>query len=148
MSTLSNKLYVVDTNVWLALLSTTHNSHNSSMAWFETLGTGCAGMCRPVQLALIRLLGNRTVMGAVALSASQAWQHIQLLMEDERIEFLREPDRVDDVLPTLFRYPVPTPQLISDAHLAAFSMACGRCLVTRDRGFQQFRGLDVEILGD
>jgi predicted nucleic acid-binding protein len=49
-------------------------------------------------------------------------------------------------LPSLFRYRQPTPNLINDAYLAAFAIAGGYGLVTHDRGFAEFRGLDVEIL--
>ena len=148
MSTLLSRLSVVDSNVWLALLSTEDKSHGVATEWFEGIDAGCAGMCRHVQLTLIRLLGNRTVMGSAALSAAQAWSRIQLMMDDERVEFLPEPDGIDSVMPTLFRYSVPTPALVNDAFLAAFAMASARCLVTLDRGFDQFRGLELEILGD
>jgi hypothetical protein len=41
---------------------------------------------------------------------------------------------------------VPTGKLIGDAYLAAFSIAGARRMVTLDRGFRQFKSLDVEVL--
>ena len=35
-----------------------------------------------------------------------------------------------------------------DAYLAAFALAGGYRMVTTDAAFKQFRGLDLELLGD
>jgi toxin-antitoxin system PIN domain toxin len=138
--------FVVDANVWLAFLVQEHPHHAASRRWFNTLAPGQAGLCRVVQLTLLRLLGNRTIMASGAISDTEAWNHIGKLMEDERVDFLTEPPGLDSVLPNLFRYPVPTPNLVMDAYLAAFAISANRELVTRDRGFEQFRGLRVRFL--
>jgi predicted nucleic acid-binding protein len=91
-------------------------------------------------------MGRRAVVGPGAVPASQAWIGLELLLEDERVEFLEEPPGLNSVWPTLFRYREPTPNLVNDAYLAAFAIAGGHKLVTRDRGFLEFRGLEVEIL--
>ena len=67
-------------------------------------------------------------------------------MEDERVDFVSEPAGVDSILPTLPHYPIPTGKLVTDAYLAAFAIAASRRLVTLDRGFRQFRGLDLDLL--
>jgi predicted nucleic acid-binding protein len=105
-------------------------------------------MCRFAQLGLMRLLGNRTVMGGQALSGAAAWQLIEELMEDERVEFVEEPRDLDGIFGGQLRYPVPTVKLTGDAYMAAFAMALERKMVTFDRGFRQFAGLDVEVLGE
>ena len=38
-------------------------------------------------------------------------------------------------------------QTLTDAYLAAFAIVASRRLVTLDRGFRQFRGLDLDLLG-
>jgi predicted nucleic acid-binding protein len=100
-----------------------------------------------VHLGIIRLLGNRAIMGDDALTASAAWNLLEELLGDERMELLAEPSNLDAVMPTLLNYPIPTGKLIADAYLAAFAICEDRRLVTLDRGFRQFRGLTVEILG-
>jgi toxin-antitoxin system PIN domain toxin len=137
-------LCLVDVNVWLALLAPRHVHHEAAGRWFEGLGAGEAGICRIVQLALIRLLGNKSIMGADAVRAADAWSVISLLLEDERVTFVDEPPGIDAILPGFFRYPVPTPKLVGDAYLAAFAIAASRTMVTTDRGFEQFAGLTVE----
>ncbi len=140
------KRCLVDVNVWLALLVLQHEHHGVAGTWFETLAAGEAGLCRFVQLAIIRLLANRSVMGEHALAASAAWDLVEKLLEDERVEFVPEPDGVDSLLPALLNYPLPAGKLVTDAYLAAFAISASRRLVTLDRAFRQFRGLDLELL--
>ncbi|MCX6633258.1 MAG: hypothetical protein NTW28_37155 [Candidatus Solibacter sp.] len=130
----------------LALLVRQHEHHRLARKWFDTLDAGEAGICRIVHLALIRLLGNRAIMGDDAISASAAWVLIEELLLDERMEFLAEPPNLGSVMPTLLNYPIPTGKLIADAYLAAFAICEARRLVTLDRGFRQFRGLTLELL--
>jgi toxin-antitoxin system PIN domain toxin len=137
---------LADVNVFLALLVRRHEHHRLSLKWFDRLAADEAGLCRFVHLALIRLLGNRHIMGDDAVPAATAWRVIDELAQDERITFVPEPGLLDSVLPTLLNSPVPTGKLIGDAYLAAFSIAGSRRMVTLDRGFRQFKGLDVEIL--
>ena len=68
------------------------------------------------------------------------------LLEDERVELVPEPAGIDALLPALFKYPSPTGKLVTDAYLAAFAMSASMQLVTFNRGFRQFKGLDVTIL--
>jgi len=84
---------LVDANVWLALLVIQHEHHKRARQWFETLTLAAdeGGLCRIVQLALIRLLGNRSIMGVHAISASAAWNLLEKLLEDERVDFVPEP---------------------------------------------------------
>ena len=140
------KRCLADVNVLLPLMVRHHEHNQTVLRWFDSLEAGEAVLCRFVQLALIRLLGNRTVMGKYAVSALAAWDLIAELMEDERLEFATEPALIDTALPKLLRYPVPTNKLVSDAYLAAFSMAGQMRLVTFDKGFEQFRGADLQIL--
>jgi toxin-antitoxin system PIN domain toxin len=138
---------LVDVNIWVALLVPRHVHHQAADRWFDSLATAEAGLCRVAQLSVIRLLGNPAVMGGDAVPASHGWNIMSRLLEDERVEFLQEPPGLDAVLPELFRYPGPTAKLVSDAYLAAFAIAAGRGMLTADRGFEQFRGLTVELLG-
>jgi uncharacterized protein len=137
---------LADVNVLLALLVRRHEHHKLALKWFDRLAANEAGLCRFVQLALIRLLGNHHIMGADAISDGTAWRLIDELAQDERIDFISEPDLLHSVLPALLNYTIPTGKLIGDAFLAAFSIAGSRRMVTLDRGFRQFKGLDVEIL--
>jgi uncharacterized protein len=140
------KQCLADVNVLLPLLVPHHEHHDMALQWFENLRAGEAVLCRFVQLALIRLLGNRTIMREFVLSATAAWQIVEDLMEDERLEFAAEPASLDSVFPRLLTYPVPTNSLVADAYLAAFAIAGTMRLATLDQGFKQFRGLELQLL--
>ena len=104
-------------------------------------------MCRLVQLALLRLLANRTILNSDAISPARAWAILEGLAADERVEFLNEPENLDAVFPSLLTYSVPTGKLVVDAYLAAFAISGSMRLLTLDRGFRQFRALDARVLG-
>src|ERR1700730_13255812 len=84
------KRCLVDVNVLLALLVIQHEHHELARKWFDSLAADEAGLCRIVQLALVRLLANRSIIGMHAVSASVAWNLIERLLEDERIDFIPE----------------------------------------------------------
>jgi toxin-antitoxin system PIN domain toxin len=140
------KRCLADVNVLLPLLVRHHEHNELALRWFAGLEAGEAVLCRFVQLALVRLLGNRTIMGKYAVSASAAWRLIEELLEDERLEFAAEPPLVDAVLPKLFKYATATNRLVGDAYLAAFSIAGQMRLTTVDKGFKQFRDVDLDLL--
>lgn len=137
---------LVDLNVCLALSVRHHEHHSQARAWFETLTAGEAGLCRVVQLGLVRLLTNKSILGQYALPAREAWAFVDQLLEDERLDFIVEPLDLAGFVPAFLQYPCPTGKLITDAYLAAFAVAGSLCLVTFDRGFRQFKGLDLVLL--
>ena len=105
---------LVDVNVWFALVVRQHRHHDIARAWYETLAAGEADMCRLVQLGLIRLLGNATILGPDAISAAAAWTLITVLLQDERVEFREEPALLDSYLPSFWTYPIPAGKLVKD----------------------------------
>jgi toxin-antitoxin system PIN domain toxin len=141
----SMKQCLADVNILLALLVLNHEHHVRAGIWFDSLTAHEVGLCRPVQLALIRLIGNKSVMGIHAVSSLKAWNLIEELLQDERVDFIAEPTSIDTIFPSLLKYAVPTTKLVGDAFLAAFAIAASRTLVTLDSGFRQFRGLDVLV---
>lgn len=141
------KRCLVDVNVLLAMLVRQHEHHKLARKWFDTLTQAEAGLCRLVQLALMRLLANRSILGPDAMAAAAAWSLLEELLQDDRIDFIAEPSHLDSILPTLLNYPIPTGKLVTGASLAAFAIAASRRLVTLDSGFRQFRGLQVDLLG-
>jgi len=140
------KRCLVDVNVILALLVRQHIHHAQARGWFEELGAAQAGICRFVQLSIVRLLGNRSLMADDAVPAFEGWRLTTELLQDERLELLPEPPTIDPLLPKLIHYPSSAGKLVGDAYLAAFAMAASRQMITLDRDFLRFRGLDVRLL--
>ncbi len=86
-------------------------------------------------------------MGDYARTMSEAWKVYDTLMTDTRFLFLNEPSGVEELWRTLCPPSVIAPHLWTDAYLAAFAAAGGMQLVTFDKGFRRFVGVNALILG-
>jgi predicted nucleic acid-binding protein len=76
----------------------------------------------------------------------QAWTIYDRIGADERFVFRSEPAGLEPALRELTQADASAPKLWQDAYLAAFALASGYHLVTFDRGFQQFPGLQLILL--
>lgn len=140
------KRCLADVNLLLPLLARAHPHHLAAVEWFNGLEAGEGVLCRLAHLAVVRLLGNPSIMGAHAMTAYAAWKLVEELAEDERIDFAPEPELLGRHLPGLLRYGVPTNKLVNDAYLAAFALAGQMRMATFDQGFRQFPELDLILL--
>lgn len=135
---------LLDANVWLALTHAGHPHHAAAQRGWTDFRRPV--FCRQTQMALIRLLCNRHVMEADILSLSKAWTKYDWLYANAYCDFEEEPVGFE----TAFRYYAksdsPSIQRLGDAYLAAFALAAELTLVTFDKGFRQFKGLDCQIL--
>jgi len=138
---------LVDVNVLLAMFAVCHKHHVAASHWRDGLRTGELGICRSVQLSVIRLLATRRVMGEETMSAADGWRMLNDVMGDGRVAWVEEGSEIGVILPTMWRYAQPTPQLVNDGYLAALALSTGRRLVTFDQGFREFPGLGVTVLG-
>lgn len=137
---------LADVNVLVALLVRSHSHHAAAYSWWSRRPAASIGLCRTVQLSTIRILSSPKIMQASALTPRAAWDLLEDLLADERMDYWPEPPGIGDWLPRLLRYPAPTPQLVADVYLAAFALARRSAVVTFDQGFRQFAGLDLELL--
>jgi uncharacterized protein len=135
-----------DTNVLLALCYDRHSHHRSALAWLETQNEMSAILCRMTQLGLLRLLCHTTVMAEDVCTLPQAWAIYDQILADGRFTFCSEPSNLDLSLRRLTQPNTASPKLWQDAYLAAFAMDLGFRLVSFDRGFHQFEGLDLILL--
>jgi len=138
-----NSLNFLDTNVWLALVWGRHSHSEAARDWFDRNEDEQFLFCRFTQLALLRLLTNKSVMGRDVKTMAAAWQIYDQCLTDERIAFLAEPQGIDPKLRTFARGHEASPKLWADAYLAAFASAAGLRVVTFDRAF---RSRPVECL--
>lgn len=137
---------LVDVNVWIALLARNHIHHRTALEWFETLAPGEAGICRVVQLGVVRLLCNPKIMDGHEVSVLESWNAIERLLEDERVWFVQDAAGVDSIFPDILPHGVPATKLVTDAYLASLALVHDCPLTTLDRAFRSFRGLEVRIL--
>ncbi len=138
---------LVDINVLLALLAGNHSHHASARKWFADCGESEIGICRYVQIGVIRLLGSPAVMHENAISGLAAFRIVHELIElDERVEFVGDHKDVDLFFPQCLTQPSPASKVVNDAYLAAFALAAKRRLVTFDGGFKNYKNLDLSLL--
>ncbi len=128
------KRFLVDVNVWVALLYEGHVHHGRADRWFETLQEETAVCCRMTQVGLLRALTNSSIMGSDVCSMRAAWDSYRQVQEDERFLFLDEPHDIETSFRKLSFLPFPAPKLWTDAYLEAFANAAGIGLATFDGG--------------
>jgi toxin-antitoxin system PIN domain toxin len=141
-----------DSNVWLALALSKHVHHAAAREWFETVREPASAVfCRATQQSFLRLLSNASVLGPYGnppLTNQQAWDAYSSLREDERVGFRpEEPTGLESHWRRFALRRTASPKLWMDGYLAAFALCGGYRLVTTDRAFRQFHGVDVALLG-
>ncbi len=140
-----------DTNVWLALSLSKHTHHAAAMKWLEAESKPDSIIfCRSTQQSFVRLLTTTGVMspyGVQPLSNKEAWSSYEAFIADDRILFQAEPPGLEKVWSKFAARRTSSPKLWMDAYLAAFAITAGAQLVTTDKAFTQFAGLDVKVLG-
>jgi len=117
------KRCLADVNVLLPLLVATR--HHDWRCAGRRAGSGRSVLCRFVQLALVRLLGNRTIMGKYAFPLRPHGLIAELM--EGRAAGVRGGAafgrwRVSETL----RYAAPTTKLVGDAYLRRF-LSLGKC---------------------
>ncbi len=142
-----------DSNVWLALALSAHAHHAVARAWFDAVPDPRAvTFCRATQQTFLRLLTNTGVLrpyGNPPLTNRQAWHAYRALLADDRVTFRpEEPAALEEYWKRFAVRGTASPKVWMDAYLAAFAVAAGYRLVTTDVAFKQFRGLDLELLGE
>lgn len=140
-------LAIADVNVLLPVLTEGHAHYQPAARWWSRCADETVGLCLPVHMALLRLLSNARVMGSGILQPEQAWEVLDRLRADPRVVTIEQ-------IPPLharhwqanIRGRQPTPNLWTDAWLAALAQALDCEVVTFDRGFQAYAGLKLQLL--
>ena len=141
-----NSADLLDANVWLALAAEAHSHHESAQAYWEGSAAPLAAFCRVTQMAFLRLLTNKIVMGAHVLSPAAAWTKSDEFLALPEVQLLSEPHGLEETWGRFSSTGRRSPNAWSDAYLAAFARCAGLRMVTFDRRFSRFEGLDYLIL--
>jgi len=138
--------YLLDVNVLFPLLLSRHSHRERAVEWFGSTNADEAGLCRVTRLGALRLLCTHQVMGPDVLLPKAALKALEAFEADERITLPPEPQGIDAVLQKLVAKCATTPNLWTDAYLAAFAQSTELQLVTFDWGFSKFSGLNFHLL--
>src|SRR5262245_26899176 len=140
---------LADSNVWLALALSKHEFHGAARTWLARQAPRQVLFCRSTQQSFLRLLTTKAVLAPYRtppLSNKAAWSVYESLRMNERVAWVTEPEGLESVWKKLAGVSSASPKLWMDAYLAAFALAGGHQLVTTDKAFKQFRGLDLVVL--
>ena len=137
---------LLDANVWLALAAEAHAHHRRAKAYWQNEAAPVAAFCRLTQLAFLRHLTNKAIMGEQVLTPLSAWNKRAEFLALPEVRFLPEPLGLDEQFGKLCRLGPTSPNLWTDAYLASFARCAGLRLVTFDRGFAMFTGLELLVL--
>ena len=132
-----------DLNVWLALASPTHQHHSSAVAYWEEQASQQVLFCTVTALGLVRLVMQSKLMGDAALTATEASALLDQLVQLPGVSHAQPPNEGWDVFHRLMRQADLPPRLCTDAHLAALAITNQWRLVSFDRDFQSFPGLNL-----
>ena len=144
-------MILCDTNVWMALSLSRHNQHKAAQSWLDSVDRPASiWFCRATQQSFLRLLTNKSVLGAFGnppLTNRQAIDAFESLLSDDRIGLvLPEPVGLESCWRQYACRDTASPKLWMDAYLAAFAVSGGYQLVTNDSAYRQFAGLNLLVL--
>jgi len=141
---------LADTNIWLALALSEHALHAVVRSWFaRQTSSDHVLFCRLTQQSFLRLLTTESVLapyGIPPLTNTVAWSIYEEFRADERVSWMEEPRNFELHWKRLSSGNKSSPKLWMDAYLAALAIAGKNRLVTTDKGFGQFNGLDLILL--
>jgi uncharacterized protein len=138
---------IADANVLFPLLVQGHVAHTIVRRWWEEQPDGSVGTCVLTRLAVLRLLTNKIAMNGMPITPDEAVQAWRQLQNDPRsIQIEAEPINHESRFVALISGREPTPNLWTDAWLAALALSLDYEMTTFDRGFRSFRGLKLRLL--
>jgi uncharacterized protein len=135
-----------DANFWLALAWSGHVAHPVAKSWWEADAQRQIIFCRVTEMALLRLLTNRVILGEEAKTQAGAWAIYEMLRRSPRVEFLGEAPGFNQLWRNFSARDTSATQRWSDDYLAAFAYAADLRLVTFDAGFRSYPNLALELL--
>jgi toxin-antitoxin system PIN domain toxin len=141
-----------DTNVWLAVLFSSHPFHPiAQQTLLKSSSAQPAFWCRATQQNFLRLASTPALHRAYAVTGitnREALVAMDALQALQQVAWLEEPAGTESLWRSLAAADSASPKVWMDAYLAAFAMAAGIRLVTLDRDFKNFvpKGLDLVLL--
>jgi toxin-antitoxin system PIN domain toxin len=135
-----------DLNVWLALAWPEHSHHQHAVRYWEQQAAAQVLFCTVTALGLVRLVCQPKLMGTTVKNAAEASALLEALCQQPGVQ-LAAPEHVGwEVFHQLPRSAELPARLCTDAHLAALAITNGWRLVSFDRDFERFEGLERLLL--
>ena len=130
-----------DLNVWLALANADHSHHQQAVHYWEQQAGERVLFCTVTALGLVRLVRQPKLMGAAVLNAAEASELLQAFCRQPGVSLAAPEQDGFEVFHQVLRNGDLPARLCTDAYLAALAIANGWRLVSFDRDFARFEGL-------
>ena len=132
-----------DINVWLALSVPDHPHHPRTRRYWHNEAADRIAFCRITCLGYVRLSTTAAPMQGQPLTVPQAWSAYRALRQLPEVAFASEPPGCEAQLESWAMAAALSPRQWTDAYLAAFARAGGYRVVSFDRDFARFPGLEL-----
>lgn len=141
-------MVVVDANVLLYAVDRASAHHERARSWLDTAlaGTEAVGLAWIALLAFIRLGTNASIF-AVPLTADEATGQVERWLAAPAAVVAQPTSRHASLLRGLLRDSGTAGNLTTDAHLAALALEHGAEIVSYDRDFARFAGVQHRLPG-
>lgn len=135
---------LVDVNVLIYAVNSDAEQHEASRQWLEAAlsGTEPVGLTWGVILAFLRITTRRGIYQR-PLAVADALAYVDSWLDQPPVELVAPGPNHWAILRSLIAAAGAGGNLTSDAHLAAHALEGGWTLVSTDRDFRRFTGLDV-----
>jgi toxin-antitoxin system PIN domain toxin len=150
---LSERAFLFDSNVWLALAFQRHPAHAAAInALAHASKAQPACFCRATQQSFLRLASTPAIFkayGVDGMTNQNALRSYKELIAHPSVSFREEPHGTSSLWPENAGRSTASPKVWMDAYLAAFALAGKMILVTDDRAFETLKppGLSLAFLG-
>jgi len=130
-----------DVNVWLALADANHSQHEAAVDYWQNEAADQIVFCRLTMLGFLRL-GTHPKVLSRPLATEEAWSAYRAYREQPGVSFLEDSDSVDATFEILSQIEDWAHPLWTDAYLAALAKDNACRLVSFNRDFHRFNGLN------
>ena len=120
-----------------------HDLHAQADSYWVEESIEPIAFCRTTALGLVRVGSSRNAVGGEPLTIQESWAKYLQWRADPDVFLLDEPTGIENVLDQFVRAGLVTSKNSTDAYLAAFAISAGLRLVSFDRDFERFPGLNV-----
>ncbi len=139
---MSTTVDLPDLNVWLALACPDHGHHRQALTYWEQQAAEQVLFCTVTALGLVRLVCQPKLMGMAVRSTGEAAALLQAFCQQPGVSMAMPEQAGWDVFHQLLDSGDVPARLCTDAYLAALALANGWRLVSFDRDFDRFTGLE------
>lgn len=136
----------LDINVWIALSNADHPHNARAKKYFESEAATRICFCRVSAMGLVRIASQPNVVGHSPLTPQDSWALYERWRDRQDVVMVADPTNLDAILSRWVVSGIVTAKHWTDAYLAAVAVGHSLRLVTFDRDYDRFPGLNVLLL--